>query len=275
MTAFADLPEARATGRIAEIYREIRVYCAVPYVSSLQRQLATVPGCLEWLWIAVRPAMIDGRIPEAAWRATAELDLPRLPAVPRPALRVLGVGPEDERTLDGIYLTFLRASPVNMVMASLLKHLLTAEPAGAPAALSPQSPDWMPPAAPPPLPGIPRDADLAPEVRALVGLFSVDMGGATFVPGLYRLLAHWPAYLAHVAAGLLPLFASPDIRRACRDVEARIDAIVPAFAADLAAPLPPFERATGAAILSSLDTYRGTSPQMIVFSAMLRAALPR
>ena len=42
MTEFADLPEHQATGRIAEIYDEIRVYGAVPYVSSLQRQLATI-----------------------------------------------------------------------------------------------------------------------------------------------------------------------------------------------------------------------------------------
>lgn len=49
MATFADLPEDRATGRISEIYNEIRIFCAVPYVSSLQRQLATIPGCLEWL----------------------------------------------------------------------------------------------------------------------------------------------------------------------------------------------------------------------------------
>ena len=74
MTEFADLPEHQATGRIAEIYDEIRVYGAVPYVSSLQRQLATIPGCLEWVWEAVRPAFIDGRVPLAAWGAVEGLD---------------------------------------------------------------------------------------------------------------------------------------------------------------------------------------------------------
>ena len=34
MTEFADLLEHQATGRIAEIYGDIRVYGAVPYVSS-------------------------------------------------------------------------------------------------------------------------------------------------------------------------------------------------------------------------------------------------
>ena len=35
-----------ATGRIAEIYGEIRHFYGVPYVSSLQRHLATLPGVL-------------------------------------------------------------------------------------------------------------------------------------------------------------------------------------------------------------------------------------
>ena len=72
MTEFGDLPEDQATGRIADIYREARHFVAVPYVSSLQRQLATVPGCLEWLWEAVCPVFADGRLPEAAWAATRD-----------------------------------------------------------------------------------------------------------------------------------------------------------------------------------------------------------
>jgi len=41
-----ELPEEQATGRIAEIYDEIRRFSGVPYVSSLQRYLATMPGVL-------------------------------------------------------------------------------------------------------------------------------------------------------------------------------------------------------------------------------------
>ena len=106
MTAFADLPEHQATGRIAEIYDEIRVYGAVPYVSSLQRQLATIPGCLEWLWDGVRPAFVDGRVPLAAWGAVEDLELPSIGPVPRPALRVLGVDAQGEAGLCSIYETF-------------------------------------------------------------------------------------------------------------------------------------------------------------------------
>lgn len=274
MTAFGDLPEDQATGRIAEIYSEIRTYGAVPYVSSLQRQLATVPDCLEWLWEAVRPAFIDGRIPEAAWGAVQNLDLPALAPVPRPALNAMGVDGDAEVALQGIYETFLRASPVNMVTASLMGHLLATdavekdtEPAGAPS--------WQPPAPPPPLPGFPSDAELGPEGTALLNLFTVDMDGSTFVPGLYRLLAHWPGYLAHVAVEILPLFRRSDVLATCHDIVERIDTVVPPLSHDLRAPPKPFDTRTASALRGSLGVYRGTtSPQMIVFSTLLRDALP-
>ena len=274
MTAFGDLPEDQATGRIAEIYGEIRTYGAVPYVSSLQRQLATVPGCLEWLWEAVRPAFIDGRVTEAAWGAVRGLDLPALAPVPRPALRAMGVDGDGELVLQGIYETFLRASPVNMVTASLMGHLLAAD-AAREGAEPGRASSWQPPAPPPPLPGFPADSELGAEGTALLNLFTVDMDGATFVPGLYRLLAHWPGYLAHVAVEILPLFQRPDILATCHDVVERIDAVVPSLSRGLRAPPKPFDTATADALRGSLGVYRGTtSPQMIVFSTLLRDALP-
>src|ERR1700692_4137084 len=63
----AELPEDRATGAVAVIYDEIRRFSGVPYVSSLQRYLATMPGVLEWAWDALRPAMTSGTIPETGW----------------------------------------------------------------------------------------------------------------------------------------------------------------------------------------------------------------
>jgi hypothetical protein len=59
-----ELAEPQATGRIAAIYDEVRRFSGVPYVSSLQRYLATLPGVLEWAWAA----MAAGVIPETGWR---------------------------------------------------------------------------------------------------------------------------------------------------------------------------------------------------------------
>ena len=54
-----ELAEREATGDVARIYAEIRALCAVPYVSSMQRHLATRPGWLEWAWAALRPVFAD------------------------------------------------------------------------------------------------------------------------------------------------------------------------------------------------------------------------
>ena len=83
----AELSESQATGEIAAIYREIRVFSGVPYVSSLQRYLATLPGVLEWAWTTLRPAMVSGVLPETAWRLGAGLRVrPAEPAVLRAVL---------------------------------------------------------------------------------------------------------------------------------------------------------------------------------------------
>ena len=76
----AELRESDATGEIARIYDQIRRLWAVPYVSSLQRHLATRPGWLEWTWAALAPAFTGGTAQAAAWRAADGLVVPRLAA---------------------------------------------------------------------------------------------------------------------------------------------------------------------------------------------------
>ena len=55
----------------------------------------------------------------------------------------------------------------------------------------------------------------------------MDINGASLVPGLYRLLAHWSAYLGHVAVELLPLLERPDIVQTGHDIVRRIDDVMP------------------------------------------------
>ena len=100
------------------------------------------------------------------------------------------------------------------------------------------------------------------------------MDGARFVPGLYRLLAHWPPYLAHVAVEIVPLFWRDDVVEICSQIVTRIDSVVPPLAEDLRL-VRAFRLETADALRGSLRVYRGlTSPQMIVFSAILKDALP-
>ncbi len=275
MTVFPELSEHAATGKIAEIYAEIRAYCAVPYVSSLQRQLATVPGCLEWAWAAMRPAVTNGEIPEAAWRQVESMSLPVLPPLTRPKLRTFAVDAASESTIHAIYETFYRASPVNMIVGGLIRRFLTSSNAERLSAVDrPVSRPWSPP---PPLPDLPNfvaDGNLSPDTRATLAQFETTIDGSVFIPGLYRLLAHWPAYLGYVADHLGSARRETSVLAVCREVEDRMATQISTIAAGLRPALPPFDGATARRIVASIDVYRRTSPEMIVFSAMLRGALP-
>src|SRR5689334_20375150 len=149
VSLLAELSEPQATGEIAEIYREIRMLSGVPYVSSLQRYLATLPGVLEWAWTVMRPAMVSGVLPESAWRLAGDLRLrPAEPVTPA-TLRSWGIDPAGLTSIRNIAANFVRVSPVNLLMGACLRLLLTDRaPAGAG-----YSQDWTPPEMLPPMPG--------------------------------------------------------------------------------------------------------------------------
>ena len=75
------------------------------------------------------------------------------------------------------------------------------------------APSWQPP--PPALPSFPPESAFDAASQSLLELFEVDMDGARFVPGLYRLLAHWPPYFAHVAVEIVPLLRCDDVVEIC------------------------------------------------------------
>lgn len=280
----AELLERDATGEIAAIYGEIKRFSAVPYVSSMQRHLATRPGWLPWVWAALRPAFASGRAQEAAWRITRTLEVPRLAPISRDALRVWGVEASAETGIAAACDSFVRVSPVNLVLAGLLRRLLAGErppsraadgsgPGGGAAGEG----DWTPPPALPPLPQMVDPAALPPAERAVLASLGTTVGGEPFVPGLYRMLARWPAFFAHVATVIGPYLHDPATRTILARLADTIDAEVPAVFASLP-PLParPAMPTAGdfPAVIAALDTYKVTSPQLAVFGRMIREALP-
>jgi hypothetical protein len=269
-----ELAERDARGDIATIYDEIRRFCGVPYVSSMQRHLATRPGWLEWVWAALRPVFVSGRAQTAAWRAADGVEGMRLSPIARDALRVWGVDDAGEAAIRAVCDSFIRASPTNLVLSGLLRRLLAGDrPRGESTPASP----WTPPA---PLPSLPALVDLATapaSERGVLLLLSTPVDGQPFVPGLYRMLAQWPRFLAHVATVLRPHFRDPETRAVCQRLLGAIDAEIPAVFAALpplrdAAPMPPKEEFPS--VLSALDAYRTTSPEMVVFSRAIRDTLP-
>lgn len=270
-----ELPESEATGAIASIYAGIRTTCAVPYVSSLQRHLATRPGWLEWAWHNIGPAFVNGHAPARAWAASAALEVPRLPPLSRAALEVLGVAGADVAAVRDTCASFVRVSPTNLMFSALTRMQLTrgndAERTGVP-------PAAQPPAPLPPLPAMVDVAALPEAERLTLMQLGNTVDGKPFVPGLYRMLARWPAYLAHVATVLGPHFDDADTRACCDRLLARMDEVAGEVLPTLAPPdasiaPPPVEEHAG--VLAAMEQYRRTSPQMVVFGTMLMNALPR
>jgi hypothetical protein len=266
-----ELLEQDATGAIAGIYGEIRRHSGVPYVSSLQRYLATMPGVLEWAWAAIRPAVVSGAIPETGWRLARDVRIP--PAAPLSAavLRVWGVDAAGLAAIRNVAANFVRVSPVNIMMGGTLRLLLTgAVPGGGgfPAF-------WSPPA---PLPAMPGNADparLAPDARAVLMQLATTLDGTPFIPALYRQLAHWPGFLAWLATELGPRFDAAETNearaafrnaafRAAEEIVAALPAVAPA----------PIDAETTRRVLAAIDRYAGTSPEMTMFGRLILDATP-
>lgn len=270
----AEIPESAARGALAPIYEELRYYCAVPYVSSLQRHVATMPGCLEYVWAALRPAFLNGTIQATAWRLAALNAATPLPPLSSAALRLLGVDADGARSIRNICNNFVRVAPINLLFAGCIERLLAgAEPGGVAAIEN----GWQPPAMLAPMPALPDVASASDDVRAVLMQLASQMGERVMVPGLYRLLAYWPAYLAHVATLIAPLLNDDSARAQRQELAARIVAA----AAEVLAGLPPLSThyqppsaAQRRAIEVAIHTYRGTSPEMIVVGTLLRDALP-
>ncbi len=259
----AELQESAATGRIAEIYEEIRRFSGVPYVSSLQRYLATLPGALEWAWDALRPAMVSGVIPETAWRLAATVRLP---------VAAAGVAVEDPVAVRNIAANFVRVSPVNLLMGACLRLLLNgARPSGAGFAAV-----WEPPAMLAPMPGNVDPGALPEGQRAVLMRFATEMNGKPFVPALYRQIAHWPGVLAWLADTLEPLFAAPEtlatgagFRAAAGEAAGQIVAGLPGLPD---APAPDAE--TARQVLGAVERYAQTSPEMTMFGQLILDSVP-
>lgn len=255
----AELPESEATGRIAEIYQEIRYFSGVPYVSSLQRYLATMPGVLEWTWDALRPAMASGAIPETGWRLAQAVRLDP----PKPAR--LDLDADAIAAVRNIAANFVRVSPVNLVTGACLARLLITAPPEGPDYLQ----DWVPPEMLPPMPPLADAATVPP-------IFVTEVDGSPFVPALYRQIAHWPPVLSWLADELAPRFAAPEtaeiriaFRQAAQTAARHIVSRLPNLP-----DRPKPDAATTVRILETIDRYAQTSPDMTMFGQLILEAVP-
>lgn len=267
-----ELSEDAATGRIAEIYEEIRRYSGVAYVSSLQRYLATLPGVLEWAWDALRPAMVSGAIPETGWRLAEAVRLAPADPVPVSTLRGWGIDADALGAIRNVAANFVRVSPVNLVTGACLAQLLNGtRPSGAAFAGA-----WSPPPMLPPMPGLVDPTAVPAEQRAVLIQFVAEVDGKPFIPALYRQMAHWPAVLAWLAEALSSRFDAPETV----GLRAAFRAAAVQAAPEIVAHLPgvPCDGArdpdTTRRVLTTIDRYAETSPEMTMFGQLILDALP-
>ena len=274
MTSFREISETGAEGEIAAVYDEIRRTYAVPYVSSLFRHLAAYPGLLPWAWRALRPALLCGAVQQLAWQRVDVSGLPPLPPLSRGEIVGLGVDPGGLAAIRTVCRSFTRVSPVNLVVAASLAGLLGQRPPGAEPAV-PLEPAGLP-APLPAMPGMVPDTEMTPATRAALKVFETDLAGEVFVPGLYRILAHWPGFLARLAASLGPLLRDPAVLDTCEGIAGRITALAPSVLAAIEPPAEPAPLTPGEtrSVLSAIHAYRGTSPQMVGFGTLILRSLP-
>ena len=274
-----ELKESDASGDIARIYEEIRLYSGVPYVSTLQRYLATMPGVLEFSWAFIRPSMISGEAPEAAWLAAGDALPPPLPPMSSSMLQKMGIDATDLEVIRNISANFARVSPVNVVTGAMLEPLVSGAPLPEGEGFfydEDDDEDWDPPEMLGAMPPLPAMDSMSDGLKTTLNTLMVPIDDQPFLPALYRQFTQWPD-LAIYLAGIIP---SRRMESAVIDAETRaIDAIVEAGQSlydfltppELAAP----DSKTAALIQEAISRYRATSADMICTGQALLAALPK
>src|SRR5580704_17634666 len=100
--------------------------------------------------------------------------------------------------------------------------------------------------------------------------FATEVDGAPFIPGLYRQLARFPAFLAWLADELVPRLTAPETNAARAAFRAAALAAAPAIVERLAGqPGPVADAETRRRVLVTIDRYAQTSPEMTMFGRLI------
>jgi hypothetical protein len=86
--------ESDATGKVAEIYSDIRQVLGTSIVNLIWRNLATIPGALEWTWFTAKPLYL-GPAPGYAEAVRRAIELPAVPSFSSDILAAAGLSNDD------------------------------------------------------------------------------------------------------------------------------------------------------------------------------------
>jgi hypothetical protein len=217
----AELPEAAATGSVAELYEDIRAVLGLPMVNLVYRHLATKPGLLEQCWAGLRPNLASRAAAAAADELVVLASLPGVPVLPGESLAVAGLAGERACLARATLAAYRRANSLNVLGMFALLDGCSGSPGATGEAVSPPPAGILPMA---------LLEDIAPPVAALLDQISLHTIGAEeprLVPSLLRHFAGEPCMLALVWTALRP--ATAEVARRGEDVAIRARALAQAL----------------------------------------------
>src|SRR6476620_6495142 len=154
--------ESEAKGELADVYADIRKVLGTSVVNLIWRNLATMPGALEWTWSTVRP-LYRGDAPLHAEAVRRTIALPELPAFSADTLLAAGIDDADQALMRSVLDSYQYTNALALVVLSALLAHYEPRPADAvkPAGTAPKPSGTK-------IPELPPMAALDPEVAALV-----------------------------------------------------------------------------------------------------------
>ncbi len=212
-TALSEVKEADATGVIAEIYADIRHALRVPMVNLIFRHMATVPGCLEWVWGTLGPIYTTGQVITAAETLLAD----RKPLPLHFSASEIASWNIDTAAVARTCESYGRANPVNLLGLKALQFIMV-ESAQARARRKPArgQPLKAPAVELPLLPPMADMATLTGEVKTTLLALTQQLHGhdGRVIPSFYRHFTAWPGLLAGLRTQLQPLIDSGSLMEA-------------------------------------------------------------
>jgi hypothetical protein len=206
--------ESDATGKVAEIYADIRQVLGTSVVNLIWRNLATIPGALEWTWIAAKPLYL-GPAPRFAETVRRAIDLPVVPSFSHDTLAAAGLSNDDVARIRDILESYHYTNALALVVLSaLVMHFEpTRQDTDKPSDGAPRPPGVK-------LPELPPLQSLKPEVVRLIeelNGFGEDTD-KSLIASMYRHLGYWPTYLSLVRTMLAPLEANGQLHTLTRSI---------------------------------------------------------
>lgn len=119
------LAESDATGKIADIFSDIRHTMQIPILTSIWRVLADSETDLDLTWKAVKPLYATGQPEAGLARLRSEAKFPVLEPVSLSEIDAIGMPSEEFRSAKAVLAAYNRSNSLNLIT---LTALLTDQP---------------------------------------------------------------------------------------------------------------------------------------------------